>query len=300
MPASTATSPEVLREIVSNVLVKPLGDRSVILGAGVRVFDSDGSPIRVPKLNDDTNEPDFVAENGLIPDGYVPDFSEVLLFPRTLKGVKEISRFSNKLMRQSVVNIEATIRERLVRRVTMKIDEAFISGLGNPAGLNRTEPEGILSWTGTQAMPGIGALELDDLHDAVGLAMAADVDTSRLRWIMRSNTFVTLRKVKDTTGRYVITPDPTEAGVFRLLGLPVIISNRIPEERAGPFTTSVVLADMSTIAVGRDMNPSIKVMDELYGAYDQTGIRVTCRYDVQPLLPEAIIVLGGVSAKGEE
>lgn len=293
MPASTTTSPEVLREIVSNVLVKPLEDRSVILGAGVRVFDSDGSPIRVPKLNDDTNEPDFVAENGLIPDGYVPDFSEVLLLPRTLKGVKEISRFSNELMRQSVVNIEATVRERLVRRVTTKIDQAFISGTGTPAGVNRTQPEGILNWDGTQDMPVAGALVLDDLHDAVGLAMAADVDTSRLRWIMRSNTFVQLRKIKDSTGRYIITPDPTEAGVFRLLGLPVIISNRLTEAEGA---TSVVLADMSTIAVGRDMNPTIKVLDERYAEFDQIGIRVTCRYDVQPLLPEAVIVLRDVAA----
>ncbi len=296
MPTATTTSPEVLREIVSNVLVKPLEDRSVILGAGVRVFDSDGSPIRVPKLNDDSSEPDWIGENELIPDTYVPDFSEVLLLPRTLKGVKEISRFSTELMRQSVVNIEATIRERLVRRVTTKIDEAFITGLGNPLGLNRTEPEGVLTWTGTQAMPGIGVLSLDDLHDAVGLAMAADVDTSRLRWLVRSSTFVQLRKLKDTSGKYLITPDPTEAGKFRLLGFEVIVTNRIPEESGMPDTTSVVLCDMSTIAVGRDMNPTVKVLDQLYAAYDQIGIRVTARYDAQPLLPEAVVVLRGVTA----
>lgn len=296
MPASTTANPEVLREIVSNVLVRPLEDRSVILGSGVRLFDSDGSPIRVPKLNDDTSEPDFVGENELIPDTYEPDFSEVLLLPRTLKGVKEISRFSNELMRQSVVNIQATVQERLVRRVTTKIDEAFITGLGVPSGVNRTQPEGLLTWTGTQAMPAVGALALDDLHDAVGLAMAVDVDATRLRWLMRSDTFVALRKIKDTSGKYLITPDPTEAGVFRLLGLPVIITNRIPVDEGTPDTTSVVLADMSTIAVGRDMNPSIKVLTERYAEFDQIGIRVVCRYDVQPLLPEAVIVLRGVAA----
>lgn len=195
-------------------------------------------------------------------------------------------------MRMSTINIQATIQERLVRRVTTKIDEAFITGLGVPVGVNRTEPEGMLTWAGTQAMPGVGVLGLDDLHDAVGLAMAADVDLSRLRWVMRSNTFVQLRKLKDTDGRYMITPDPTEAGVFRLLGFPVIVTNRIPEDAT---TTSVVLVDMSTLAVGRDMNPSIKVLTERYAEFDQIGIRVVTRYDIQPLLPEAVIVLRDVS-----
>ena len=199
-------------------------------------------------------------------------------------------------MRQGVVSIQATVQERLVRRVTTKIDEAFISGLGVPVGVNRTQPEGLLTWSDTQALPGVGTLSLDDLHDALALAMAADVDVARLRWIMRSDTFVALKKLKSTDGRYLITPDPTEAGVFRLLGLPVIIANRIPVETGTPDTTSVVLADMSTIAVARDTNPSIKVLTERYAEFDQIGIRVVCRYDIQPLLPSAVIVLRGVAA----
>lgn len=295
MVASTTANPEVLREIVQNVLVKPLEDRSVILGAGVRIFDTDGSPLRVPKLLDDADEPEFIGENGLIPDAYEPNFSEVLLMPRTLKGVKEISRFSNELMRQSVVNIEATIRERLVRRVTTKIDESFITGDGAVVSGSRTQPQGLLNWTGTQAMPTIGALVIDDLHDAVGLAMAADVDVARLRWVMRSDTFVMLRKQKDGQGRYLIQPDPTQEGAFRLLGHPVIVSNRVPNAGTGSdITTSVVLADFSTLAVARDMNPTVRILTERYAEFDQIGIRVTCRYDIQPLLPEAVIVLRGV------
>lgn len=299
MAGSTANSPEVLREIVQNVLVKPLEDRSVILGSGVRVFDTDGSPVRVPKLNDDTSEPEFVAESAEIPDTYTPDFSEVLLMPRTLRGVKEISRFSNELMRQSVVSIEATIRERLVRRVTTKIDGAMIDGDGAPDGDgNRTEPQGMLSWQGTQAMPSVGALSIDTLHDAVGLAMGADVNVPSLRWMMRSDTFVGLRKLKASgTGEYLVQPDVTQAGAFTLLGHPVIVTNRIPEGGTDPdATTSVVLADMSTVAVARDTNPTVAVLSERYAEYDEIGVRVTTRYDAQPLLPEAVVVLRGVSA----
>jgi hypothetical protein len=59
MVNSTAANPEVLREIVQNVLVKPLEDRSAIISTGARIFDTDGSPVRVPKLLDDPDEPEL-------------------------------------------------------------------------------------------------------------------------------------------------------------------------------------------------------------------------------------------------
>lgn len=291
MPASTANSPELTAEQIQAVLVQPLMAASVFLAAGPRIFDTNGSPVRIPKLVSMT-VPSWVGENTLIPE-VDADFGEVTLLPSTMKSVKSLTRFSNELARQSVIALDAALRDRMVRDVADKLDTAFIAS----AVVNGTEPTGLLSYPGTQQITAVGTVALDDLHDAEGLALAANVDPSRLRWFMRSGTFVELRKLKDTSGRYLIQPDPTEAGAYRLLGHAVTVTNRIPIDTVPtPDTTAAILADFSQIAVARDLAPSVKILDQTYGDYDQMAIRVVARYDAAPLNPEAIVVLRGITA----
>jgi HK97 family phage major capsid protein len=197
----TGNTPELTREQVVAILVQPLEQASVFLASGPRIFDTDGSPVRVPKLTG-TTDPSWHAENELI-DEADPDFGEVTLLPQTMKSVKVLTRFSNELARQSVIALDAALRDRLVRDVAAKIDIAFITGDGGtPAG---AEPLGIINYPGTQELTGIGAPALDDLHDAVGLAMGANVDSSRLRWLMTSRDFVGVRKLKDLQDRYQVS-----------------------------------------------------------------------------------------------
>jgi HK97 family phage major capsid protein len=191
-------------------------------------------------------------------------------------------------VRQSLVALDAALRDRLVRDVAGKIDTALIAGDGANTPTGFDTPLGLLNYPGVQAMPTIGAPSIDDLQDAVGLALAANVDTSRLRWFMTSAAFVFLRKLKDNTNRYLIEPDPTLEGAFRLLGHAVVLTNRITDD-------DIVLADMSTVAVARDLAPSVTILPERYAEFDQVGLRVVARYDSAPLLPEAIVILRGVT-----
>ncbi len=102
--------------------------------------------------------------------------------------------------------------------------------------------------------------------------------------------------MKDNDQRYLVQPDPTQDALFRLFGVPIVITNKIPEVAGTPATTSVVLADMSKVAVARDTAPSVKILTETFGQYDQLAVRVTSRYDVKPMLPAAVVVLRGVNA----
>lgn len=154
----------------------------------------------------------------------------------------------------------------------------------------------MVNWSGTTALTGIGELTLDDLLDALGQAMASNVEISRCRWFSRSGTFMKLRKWKDAADKYLLQPDPTRDAVFRLFGVPVVVTNRIPEIGGTPVTTTVVLADMSKVAVARNQSPSVKILSETFGHFDQLAIRVTARYDAAPLNPAAVVVLRGVTA----
>lgn len=290
MAASTTTASELTAEQVQSILVRPLEDASQFLAAGPRIFDTDGSPVRIPKLGA-TEEPSWHGENEQI-DEVEQNFDEITLLPSTMKSVKTLTRYSNELARQSVIALDAALRERQVRAVADKLDHAFIHGDGgSPAG---TEPVGFLNYDGVQDLPVDGTLELDDLLDAWGLAPAANVNMGALRWWMRPETFTPLRKVKDGEERYQLQPDPTSDGVFRLFGAPVTITSRIPSSDG---STTVALADFSQIAVARDQSPTVKILDQTFGDWDQMAIRVTARYDAAPMNPEAVVLLTGVDTE---
>lgn len=88
----------------------------------------------------------------------------------------------------------------------------------------------------------------------------------------------------------------TAAGGYSLLGHPVIVSNRVPDDTAPtPDTGRAALVDFSQVAVARDVAPTVKILDQTFGDFDQMAIRVVCRYDAKPLNPEAVIKLTGIT-----
>ena len=289
MASDTTTASELTREQVQAILIGPLESASVFLAAGPRIFDTDGNAVRIPKLTG-MGEPSWHGENELI-DEVDPTFDELTLLPSTMKSVKGLTRFSNELARQSVIALDAALRQRMVRDVATKLDTQFLSAGGD----GTTIPRGLFAYPGTQTLAVDGALSLDDLHDAEGLVLAANVDPARVRWFMTSREFVGLRKLKDTSGKYLVQPDPTEAGAYRLLGHGVTVTNRVPDTTGATPTGRAALVDFSQIAVARDLAPSVKILDQTFGQFDQMAIRVVARYDAAAMNPDAIVKLTGIT-----
>lgn len=281
---------ELTAEQTLNTLVRPLEDASAFLAAGPRIIDTAG-PLRIPKLGGPTS-PSWHGENEQI-DEVDPTFDEVSLLPSTMKSIKVLTRYSNELARQSVVALDSALKERLVKDVADAMDTQLFSATGDGIAT----PKGLFAYTGVQELAVDGVLGLDDLLDAQGLAMAANVDLSRTRWVLTSREFIALRKLKDTSDRYLIEPDVTAPGRYTLFGVPVLVTNRIPDDETVPETPTgrAALVDFSQIVVARDVAPSVKILDQTFGDYDQQAIRVVARYDAAPVNPEAVIVLSGLT-----
>lgn len=274
MPLNTADIPELLHEQISSLLIQPLETESVVLASGPRVFDT-SSALRIPKLAG-SSTPEWVGESELIPEHDV-DFEEVRLAPNERKSLKTLVKFSNESVRESVVGLEGVLRARLVNDVARQLDTALLSGDG--AGDSIT---GIVNQPGVQTGT-LDVADADSLLDALALATAAEVTPNR--WMVNSLDFIELRKLKDNNGRYLLESDVTRDATYRLFGVPVTATNKL-EPGTG------ILANFSEVAVARDQNPSVKILDQRYAEYDQQAIRVTARYDLGLLRPEGVIVLG--------
>ena len=294
MAESVLASPTLTPDQVQAILVKPLTAASVFLAAGPRIFDvTAAGPVRIPTLVG-MDAPSWHGENEQINEVNAT-FAEVRLLDG-IKSLKSITRYSNELARSSVVALDAALRDRMVLDVASKLDTALIAGLGDPdVNGKRTTPLGIINYAGTQQIPTAGAPSVDVLLDAVGLLLSANVDPTSCRVFMTSRDFIAFRKLKDTQQRYLLQPDPTQDAVFRVLGLPITITNRIPIGTGTDKPSTIVLADMSKIAVARDLSPSVKLLDQTFAQFDQQAIRVVAHYDAAPLLPAAVVCIRGVT-----
>jgi len=111
MTETTTANPELLQEQVASLLVQPLEAASVVLSSGPRIFDT-ASPLRIPKLTSGATV-GFIEEGGLIPDDAEVDFDEVTLMPSDRRSLKVILKFTNELLRQSVIGLDATLKASL-------------------------------------------------------------------------------------------------------------------------------------------------------------------------------------------
>lgn len=288
MAISTSTTPELTAEQVRAVLTVPLETASTFLASGPSIIDTTG-PMRLPFAPAALDAAELAAlewtgENELIPE-LDPEFSELTLLPSTMRSIKVLTRFSNELARQALVSLDTALRARLVGDVAAKVDAQLYSASGD--GI--TTPRGMFAWAGTQPVAVGGPLTLDAILDGQALALSANVDPSRLRLFLRPADYMALRALKDGDQRYMLQPDATQGAVPTVLGLPVTISPRIPAGRAA-------LADMAHIVVARDVAPSVKLLDQTFGEYDQQALRVVTRLDAAPTAPEAVVTFSGITA----
>jgi len=280
---TAATQPTLTAAEVANYLVAPLQQESTFLSAGPQIFDSAG-PFRVPRIASGTTAA-FVAAGAQIPESNV-SHDEVQLLPSDLKGIKVVTKLSNELIRQAthtVGSLESVIQSTVVNDVGNALDAALWDGLGTSSTI-----KGIFRASGIQT----GVLNLTDPDSLIdGLAVAQGNHVSPSHWVMTPQAFAAIRKVKVGTGdrRYVIEPNTIATGVgFQLFGLPVIITDYIPNATT---KARVGLVDFSKVAVGRDQNPTVAILDQTWGDFDTIGIRVTARFDVALLQPKAVTLL---------
>ncbi|GAA4294693.1 phage major capsid protein [Mycobacterium paraffinicum] len=284
---TTASNTALLQSQVADLLVQPLAQASTFLAAGPQIFDT-SNPLRIPRITSGVNA-GFYAEAVQIGDGTVT-FDEIDLLPSTLKSLKVLVRFSNEMVRQSVVALDATLRSTLVTNVAQALDAALWDGTGTSDTI-----KGILRQSGIAT----GVLDLTDADSLIdGLATAQANKVNPTHWVMTSASFAKLRKLKIANPgstsdqdfrQYLFDPTGISGGTaFRLFGLPVIITDNIP---AVSTKNRVALVDFSKVAVARDVDAVVKLLDQTWGDYDSQGIRVVTRYDVGLLHSEAVTLL---------
>lgn len=270
---TTATLSTLQQTQIQQLLVQPLESESVFLASGPKVIDTNG-PIRIPRIASGLTV-GFVAEGAAIPESSV-GLDEVSMLPSTLKSLKVISRVTSEVLRSSAQALDAILKQRLVTDTAKALDVALFTGTGSSNTIR-----GLLNQSGV-ATGTLDASEPDSLLDGIGVARANEVKPNR--WFLSPADYLSIRKVKDADGRYILQPDLTQTGQEVLFGVPVTVTAQVPTGKA-------VLADMNMVAIARDLSPSVTIDSSRYFDTDEVALRVVARYDLALLQPKAVTVL---------
>jgi HK97 family phage major capsid protein len=103
-------------------------------------------------------------------------------------------------------------------------------------------------------------------------------------WIMNKSTFIALRKLKDTTGQYLLNPDIRTGFGWILLGRPVFISENAPANQ-------IAYGDMSGLYVKLAQNVEIQILNEMYATSHATGVVGYVEFDSRVVEDQKISVM---------
>ena len=98
-------------------------------------------------------------------------------------------------------------------------------------------------------------------------------------WTMAPATFTAIRKLKDSTGQYLLQTAPNIAGgfPFMLLGKPVYISDNMPAVEAS--AKPILYGDYSGLAVNMRQQIEMQVLNEKYATQHAVGLVAWFEFD---------------------
>lgn len=209
-----------------------------------------------------------------------PNIGQLAFTPHKL-GVMTLT--SSELLSDAAVDVMGLLTGLFGQAFAREEDKQFFTGDGNgkPAGI-LNDPD-----IPTVATASAGAVKLDDL---LGLWYALPPQyRANASWVMSSQVEAVLRKEKDTTGAYILNPNPTQAAASTLMGRPIYSQEDMPGVASGAKV--VIVGDFSYYYVVQRNAIEVARSTDRYFENDQVAFRALERVDGKVVLPDAFRIL---------
>jgi len=268
-----------------NQLIKGVDDQVFIRQWATKFAVAKAESLGVPALTADPADADWTSELATGNEDSTMEFGKRELHPHPL--AKRI-KVSNKLLRQAVIDPEALVRDRLAYKFGVTEEKAHLtgSGAGQPLGVFTASSDGISTSrdysTGNEAT----SIKFDGL---IGAKFTLKQQYwPRARWLFHRDAVAQIAKLKDGNGQYIWRESVRVGEPDRLLGLPVYMSEYVPNT----FTTGKyvgILGDFSFYWIVDALDMQIQRLVELYAEYNQVGFIGRRELDGMPVLEEAFV-----------
>lgn len=264
-------------------LIKSLKAWGPMLDPGVtRMLNtSTGTTITMPTMNDTGNVGALIGENQQV------SVTEINFGTKSLDAYKYTSGVvlvSDELLQDSVLDVEALVRDAMAERIGRIANTHLTTGDG------ASKPNGIVTAAGTQAAAGASAITFDDfinLEHSVDPAYRSDPS---VKWMFNDNTLKAARKLKDLNGAYIWQPADVKGGApATILTYGYSVNQAVADIGSG--AKSVVFGAMNKYVVRMVKEFAIKRLVERYADYGQVGLIGFSRIDGELLDTSAVKTL---------
>lgn len=179
-----------------------------------------------------------------------------------------LTLIGNSVENNSVFNVTDFIINQMAEEIALFLEKELLNGTSGKAIGALSTPTAVTAASATA----ITADELIELQ-----AQVKQVYQANACWTMAPETFTSLKKLKDSNGRYLLQDDVTGEFPYRLLGKPVYLSDNMPKLAAGE--SAVLYGDYSGLSVNLREDISIQVLREKYATQHAIGVVAWFEFD---------------------
>lgn len=278
-----ANNGAIIPTSIADRIVTAVRDRCPIL-SGATIYRVNGT-LKVPVWGKDNTTHDIAV-------GYQTEFTELTADSGKFTSVDlsgylagALTLIGNSVENNSVFNVTDFIINQMAEEIALFLEKELLNGTSGKATGALSTPTVVTAASATA----ITADELIELQ-----AQVKQVYQANACWTMAPETFTSLKKLKDSNGRYLLQDDVTGEFPYRLLGKPVYLSDNMPKLAAG--ASAVLYGDYSGLSVNLREDISIQVLREKYATQHAIGVVAWFEFDSKVTDSQKLAVLNMKSA----
>ena len=280
---TVANNGAIIPTSIADRIVTAVRDRCPIL-SGATIYRVNGT-LKVPVWGKANTTHDIAV-------GYQTEFTELTADSGKFTSVDlsgylagALTLIGNSVENNSVFNVTDFIINQMAEEIALFLEKELLNGTSGKATGALSTPTVVTAASATA----ITADELIELQ-----AQVKQVYQANACWTMAPETFTSLKKLKDSNGRYLLQDDVTGEFPYRLLGKPVYLSDNMPKLAAG--ASAVLYGDYSGLSVNLREDISIQVLREKYATQHAIGVVAWFEFDSKVTDSQKLAVLNMKSA----
>lgn len=266
-------------------LIQAVDDAVQIRQMATTLTVDNAQSIGVPSLDADPSDPEWTSELSTGSDDTAMALGKREMTPNPLAKRLKVS---DKLLRQSALDVEGLVRERLARKFGVAEEKAFMtgSGSGQPLGIFTASSQGISTSRDNQQGASTTQIEGDHLINCKGDLKPQYQD--RAMWLFHRDAITDIRKRKDANNQYLWQPGLRAGEPDLILGLRYVQSEFAPNTfSSGEYIGAI--GDFSNYWIADALSMRLQRLEELYAESNQVGFIGRMELDGQPVLEEAFV-----------
>lgn len=257
----------IIPQSIAHRIITEVKERCPIL-AGCTMYAVKGT-LKIPVYGDKTV--DGTAHNITV--DYAEEFNELTADAGAftsidLKGylVGVLTLIGKSVINNSEIDVFGFIISEISKRIALFVEKELLTGSGS----SNDHCTGALSTTNTLNAESTNAVTADKL-----IELQAKVPTayqSNACWTMAPSTFTMIKKLKDSTGQYLLQQSANIVNGFpyMILGKPVYLSDNMPAIGSG--NKAVLYGDYSGLSVNMRESIEMQALYEKYATQHAVGL----------------------------